>query len=62
MTAKYRIPIFHQAGQCSSWSPAAPLLGFVGIIRPELLLSLLGFHFAVLECLRASRGDYTPVS
>ncbi len=37
----------------------ALLLGFVGLIRPELLLSLLGF--AVLDRSTRAAGDYTLV-
>ena len=58
MTAKWKIR------DASGWTMfifgvLALLLGFVGIIRPEVLLSLLGF--AVLD--RAARvpGDYTLV-
>jgi len=58
MTAKYRIR------DASGWTMfifgvLALLLGFVGIIRPELLLSLLGF--TVLERSARVAGDYTLV-
>lgn len=58
MTAKYRIR------DASGWTMfifgvLALLLGLVGILRPELLLSLLGF--TVIERTARSAGDYTLV-
>lgn len=58
MTAKWKIR------DASGWTMfifgvLALLLGFVGIIRPEVLLSLLGF--AVLDRAARVAGDYTLV-
>jgi len=58
MTAKYRIR------DASGWTififgVLALLLGFIGILRPEVLLSLLGF--TVLERSARVAGDYTLV-
>ena len=58
MTSKYRIR------DASGWTMfifgvLAFLLGLLGIIRPELLLSILGF--TVLERSARTAGDYTLV-
>ena len=58
MTSKYRIR------DASGWTMfifgvLAFLLGLLGIIRPELLLSILGF--TVLERSARAAGDYTLV-
>lgn len=58
MTAKYRIR------DASGWTMfifgiLAVLLGLAGILRPELLLSLLGF--TVIDRAARTAGDYTLV-
>ena len=58
LTSKYRIR------DTSGWTMfifgvLALLLGFVGIVRPEFLLSLLGF--TVLDRSARAAGDYTLV-